>query len=122
MPIQRFLRQQCMSFAAAQVSRRRPNRFRDLMAVLKLGAIDFNDGTGIFQQSLGGCFDNTRFSAAARPQKKKIRNWASSRTESGQVRLASPHNLVNGFVLSNEKVAEAALRILGLRSRLTGIQ
>ncbi len=42
MLVQNFLRQQSMRFAMANVSRRRADQFRDLMAVLKLRAIDLD--------------------------------------------------------------------------------
>jgi hypothetical protein len=49
MLIQRFLGQQRVRFAAPQISGRRPDQFRDFMAVLKFRAIDFGYCTMVLQ-------------------------------------------------------------------------
>src|SRR5260370_727734 len=121
MLIQRFLRQQRMRFAVAEVSRRRRDQFRDFMAVLKLRAIDLDYGSSVLQQRLGGRLDNASFSRARRPEEEKVSDWPAGRGQSRHVSLISPHDPMNCFLLSNDEVAELVLQILRLPSRLSGI-
>src|SRR5947209_733743 len=121
MLIQRFLRQQWMRFAVSQVSWGRADQLRDFMAVLKLRAIDLDYGSRIVQQRLGGGLHDASFSGAGRAEKQKIPNRPPNRGHPGQVRLISLDDLMNGFVLSHDEVAELVLQILRLSSRLAGI-
>src|SRR5260370_42560524 len=121
MLIQRFLRQQWMRFAVPEVSRRRTDQLRDFMAVLKLRAIDLDYRSRIFQQGLGSRLDNASFSGAGRPQEQKVSDRPADGRQSREVRLISPHDLVNCLVLSNEEVTEFVLQILRLPSRPGGV-
>src|SRR5260370_19332171 len=100
MLIQRFLRQQRMRFAVAQVSRRRPDQFCDFMAVLKLRAIDLDYGSRVLQQRLGGPLDNASFSRAGTPQEETISYRPSYPRQSRHRRLISPHDLVDCVTLA----------------------
>ena len=70
--IQHFLAQQRMRFAMSQVSGRRADQLRDLMAVLKLGAIDLDDRARILQQRFRGGFHDARLARAGRPQEQEV--------------------------------------------------
>ena len=61
-----------MGFAMPQISGRRTDQLRDLMAVLKLGAIDLDDGARILQQSFSGRFDDAGLAGAGRPKNRKF--------------------------------------------------
>jgi hypothetical protein len=110
-----------MRFAMSQVSGRRPDQLRDFMAVLELRAIDFDYCTRVLQQGLGGRLDNPSFSGAGRPQEEKVSDRPAHGRQSRDVSLVSSHDLVNCFVLSNDKVVEPVRQIFRLLSRLSGI-
>jgi hypothetical protein len=55
---ERFLRDQWMCFAVAEITRRRSDQFRNFVRVLKFCAVDFNDGSCISEQSLRSGFDD----------------------------------------------------------------
>src|ERR1700680_3423467 len=110
-----------MRFAVSQVSRRRADQLRDLMAVLKLRAIDLDHRSRILQKGLGGCLHDASFSGARRAQEQKVSDRPTDRGQSRHVSLVSPHDLVNCFLLSNDEVAKLVLQIIRLSSRLTGI-
>lgn len=85
MLIQRFLRQEGVRFAVSKVSRRRADEFRDLMAVLKFGAIDLNHRPGIVQQGLSRCLDDSSLARACRPQEEKISDRTARRRQTREV-------------------------------------
>src|SRR5581483_4423983 len=58
--IQNFLAQQWVRLAMTEVSRRRADELRDLMAVLELAAIDFDDRARVLHEALGGGLDDAR--------------------------------------------------------------
>ena len=91
------------------------------MAVLKLGAVDLGYCAGIVQQRLSRRLYDASFAGTRRPQEEKISYRPAGRRQSGHVSLVSPHDLVNCFVLANDKVVELVLQILRLLSRLSGI-
>src|SRR6266849_5980578 len=101
-----------MRLAVSQISRRRTDQLSDFMAVLKLRAIDLDYCSRIFQQGLGRRLDDASFSGARRSEEQKISDGPADRGQSRQVSLINPHDLVNGFVLSNDKPAEFVLQIL----------
>jgi hypothetical protein len=76
------------------------------MAVLKLRAVDLDDCSRIPQQGLGRGFHDPGFSGARRPQKEEISDRPAYWGQSRKVSLVSPDDLLNGFVLSNDEVAE----------------
>jgi len=91
------------------------------MAVLKLRAIDLDYCSRVLQQGLGGYLYDASLSRAGRPQEQKVSYRPADRRQPRHVSLVSPHDLVNCFVLSNDKVVESVLQILRLLSRLSGI-
>ena len=55
-----FLGNQRMSFAMAEVARRRTDELGNFVGVLKFGAIDLDDQTGITEKNFRGGFDDAR--------------------------------------------------------------
>ncbi len=86
-----------------------PVQLRDLMAVLKLRAIDLDYCSRVLQQGLGGCLYDASLAGAGRPQEQKVSDWPADRRQSRHVSLVSPHDLVNCLLLSNDEVAELVL-------------
>ena len=75
--VEHFLAEQGMRLAMPQISGRRTDQFRDLVAVLKLGAIDLDDGARIAHQALRSGFHQPRFAGTGRSQEQKISYRAS---------------------------------------------
>src|SRR6202041_3034170 len=78
-----FLRDQRMRFAVPQISRRRPNQFRDFVRVLKFRAIHLDHRARISKQTLGGSFDDARLARARRPQEQQIPYRTPRRVQPG---------------------------------------
>jgi hypothetical protein len=105
----------------AQISGRRSDQLRDFMAVLKLGAIDFDHGTRVLQQGLGRRLDNASLSRTRWPQEEKVSDRPAGRRQARHVSLISPHDPVNCFILSNDEAVELVLQFLRLPSRPGGV-
>ena len=71
------------------------------MAVLKLGAIDFDHGSRIVQQRLRSGLYNAGLSGAGRTQEQKVSIRPAGDMPSSE--SGKPHDLVNRFLLSNDK-------------------
>ena len=91
-----------MGFAMSQVSGRRADQLRDLMAVLELGAVDFDYGTRVVQQGLSRCLDNASLARPGRPEEQKVSNRTARRRQPRRVALVSSDDLANCFVLSGD--------------------
>ncbi len=101
MLIQCFLRQQGVGFAVSEVSRRRADEFRNLMAVLKFGAVNLDHRPRIVQQGLSSCLDDASLAGAGRPNEKKVSDRAACGRQTRQVGLICPDDLVNRLFLSD---------------------
>ena len=66
-------------FAVSDVAGRRANQLRDLVTVLKLAAIDFDDGLGSSEQYLGNRLDGSRLAGTRRSQKQEVSNRTALR-------------------------------------------
>ena len=107
--IQHFLRQQRMRLAMSQVSGRRADQLRDLVAVLELGAIDLDDRARILQQRLGGGFDDAGLARAGRPQEQEIPDRTAGRAHPRQIHLIDVDDLLDRLILTDDHSAQAAL-------------
>jgi hypothetical protein len=67
-----------MSFPVTEVARRRTNQLRDLVRVLKLRAIHFNDRVSIAKQNLGSRFHDACFAGASRAKTEQVAVRGSS--------------------------------------------
>jgi len=70
--IQNFRRKQGMGLAMSQISGRRADQFRDLMAVLELRTVNFDHDARVFEQRLCGSLDDSRFARSGGPQSNKL--------------------------------------------------
>src|SRR6202522_4435064 len=109
---QRFLRNERVRLAMAEVSRRRANQFRDFVRVLELGAVNLNNSARVTEQNLGGCFHDARLSGARRPQKKEVYHRASRRIHSGRENLIEVGDGADGFFLSDDACAQRGIKFL----------
>src|SRR5689334_14584345 len=104
--VQSFLGKERMRLAMAEVARRRPDQFRDLMRVLKLRAIDLDASARVAEQRLGQSFDDPGFSGAGRPQEQEIAYRTARRVQSRLEHLVDFHNSFDGLILSNDLAAQ----------------
>jgi len=60
-----------MCFPVAQIGGWRSDQFRDLMAVLKFGAVDLDDAVSAAKLTFGSRFDDSRLPGTGWPKKEK---------------------------------------------------
>src|SRR5260370_29324954 len=70
--IERFLGEKSVRFPMAKITRRRADEFGDFMTVLKLAAIDLNDGAWIAEKRLGGRLHGACLPGTRRPEDRKF--------------------------------------------------
>src|SRR5665213_3032104 len=101
-----------MSLAMAQVSGRRPDEFRDLMTVLKLGAVDFDHGAGIAHKRSRRRFDHARLTRAGWPKEQKVTDRTAGACHPRKKHLIDVHDLLDRFFLPNNSFAKIAVQFL----------
>src|SRR5215471_13462613 len=111
-----------MRFAVSQVSGRRADQLGDLVAVLKLGAIDLDYCLGIVQKGLSRGLDNAGLARPRRPEEQKVSDRPASRRQPRHMALVSSDDLVYRLVLSNDHAAKLVLQFLRLLSLPGGVQ
>ncbi len=107
--VQCFLAHSC-GCPMSQVSRRRVNQLRDLVRVLKFGAVNLDTGLGIAKQRLGHGFYHPRLARSRRSKKQKVPDRAAGRIQSSQEHLVNFGDLLDG---------RAPITILRRRARPT---
>ena len=105
-----------MRFAVSQVSGRRPDQLRDLMAVLELGAINLDDRARVLHQSFRRRFDDAGLAGASGPEEQEVTNRAASGRHPGQMHLIDVDNLLDGFILTDNHAGQAGLESFRLSS------
>jgi hypothetical protein len=111
-----------MGLAMPEISWRRSDQFGYFMTVLKLGAVNLNDGAWVADERLRSGFHCPCFPGTRGAQEQEIANRSAVEGHPSEISLISPDDLVNRFVLSNDEVTQVFLQILGLRSRPGGIE
>src|SRR5690242_502071 len=102
--IKGLLGQQRMGFAMPEISWGRPDQFGDFMTVLKLGAVDFNDGARVIEERLCRGLHCARLPRASGAQEQKVSDRSADRREPSEKSLVSPDDLNDCFVLPNDEV------------------
>ena len=111
-----------MSFAVAEISRRGADQFSDLVAVLKLGAVDFDHSSRIAGQTFSRRFYQARFAGTGWPQEKKISNGPPGARHPRDISLVNVDDLLDGFILPHNPLSQVALQLLRLQPCLRRIQ
>src|SRR5260370_34495937 len=111
-----------MGFAMPDISWRRTDQFGDFVTVLKLGTVDFNNGARITDERFRSRFHCACFPGTSRTQEQEGADRPAHRGQPSEKSLISLNDMVNCFVLSNDDVTKIFLQILGLRSRLGGVE
>src|SRR5215471_5976487 len=88
-------------FTVSDVAGRRANQLGDFVTMLKLGAIDFNDGIGSSEQYLGNRLDGSGLAGTRRSQKQKVSNRAPLGNQTRAYTLECRHQAVDRVVLSD---------------------
>ena len=100
--VQHFLAQQRVRLAMPQISGRRADQLRDLMAVLELRAIDLDHGARILHQRFGSRLDDPGLTGTGRPEKKEVADRPPGSAHPGQIHLIDIHDLLDRFVLTDD--------------------
>ncbi len=119
--VQGFLREQGMSFAMAQISRRRADQLRNFVRVLKFGAVDLDAGAGIAEQGFRHRLDHPGLTGAGRTEEQKVANWTSRRIQSCQEHLVDFDHFLDGLVLTDDSAAKGAFKLPGIIGATSGV-
>src|SRR6185295_66591 len=111
-----------MRLAVSEISRRRTDQLRDLMAVLELRAVNLDHGARIAHQALRRCFHQPGLTRAGWPQEQKVADWTGWRTHPGQVHLIDVDDLVDGLILPDNPLAQVRQQLLGILTSLRRIK
>ena len=112
--VERFLGEQRMGFAVAQVARRRADQLGDFVGVLKFGAVNLDAGARVAEEGLGHGFDDPGFPRAGGAEEQQIANWTSRRIQSRQKHLVDFDHFLDGLVLTDDSAAKGAFKLSGI--------
>ena len=120
--VQRFLRQQRMRLAMTQISRRRTDQLRNLMRVLKLGAIDLDAGMRVAEQRLRHGFHHARLPRARWPKKKQVAHRTPRGVQPRQKHLVNLGDLLDGLVLTYDAAAQCGFKFSSIGAAAVRIE
>src|ERR1700730_5924547 len=103
-----------MRLPMAQVPRRRADQLRNLVRVLKFGAVNLDTGAGVAKQRFSHGFDDPGFSRSGGPEKQKISNRTARRIQSRQKHLVDFDHFLDGLVLTDDSAAKGAFELSGI--------
>jgi len=72
------------------------------------------------QHGLGCRLYRQCFARTGGPQKEKVSDRSACLAQAGEIRLKRPYDLLNGFVLSDDALAEFDFQVFGLTSFFVG--
>ena len=120
--VQHFLAEQRMRLAMAQVSGRRADQLGDLVAVLKLRAVDLDHRAAVAHQALRRGFHQPRLAGAGRPQEQEVADRPSRARHARQIRLINVNDLLDRLVLADDSLAQIRVEFLRFETGLRRIQ
>src|SRR5271166_5843193 len=91
-----------MGLPVAQIPWGRANQFCDLMRVLELRTIHFDQRSAIAEQNLRSGLDNARFAGAGWSQKQKVSDGTTWRMKPSTKHLIQLDKRFDGFVLPDD--------------------
>src|SRR5580658_1469786 len=100
-----------MSFAVAEVARRRPDQLGDFMTVLELGTVNLHNCMGILDQRLSRGFHGAGLTRPRGAEEEKVSDGPSGRSHAGEKHLIDTDNLPNCFLLSNDALAQVRFKL-----------
>ena len=99
---ERFLGDERMRFAMAEIAGRRTDELGDLVRMLEFGAIHLDHRVRVTEEDFRGRFHHSRFPRAGGAEKKKIADRAAGRGEAGFVELEEIGDRGDGFLLPDD--------------------
>src|SRR2546428_4301704 len=117
-----LLREHRRGLAVSQISRRRPDQFRNFMRMLKLPAVDFYDRVWVAIQNLRRRFDDAGLSRARGAEKEHRANRPVRGIQARQKYLVQAAHSPYCALLSYDAVGKPLLEVLGAGTFLIRIQ
>jgi hypothetical protein len=118
----RLLRQQRGRLVVPQITRGRSDQLGDLVAVLKLRAIDLNERARVPEQDLGRSLYHAGFSRSRRSKEQQISDRPSGHRHARQVDLIHVHDAPDRAILPHNLGKQSALEIENFRAPHLRIQ
>src|ERR1700732_4779245 len=100
-----------MSFAMAEISRRRPDQLGYLMTVLELSTVNLDNRTRILEQRLGRRLYGAGFTRPRGAEKEKVSNGPDGSSHAAEIHLINADNLPNCFLLSDDALAQVGFEL-----------
>jgi hypothetical protein len=92
------------------------------VGVLKLGAVDFDDGVDVFEQDLGCGLDHSGLSGTGRSEKEHSSDGSAGILHSGEEYLIETGNAADRAFLSDYQSAKFIFELFSFRTLLLRIQ
>src|SRR5262249_15681731 len=92
--VEYFLAQQRVRLAIPEISGRRSDQFGNLMAVLKLGAVNLDYRTRVAHQAFRGRFYRSGFTGSSRSQTQEVTDGPPRTAHSYQLGLVNLNDLL----------------------------
>src|SRR6201987_2886123 len=119
---QSILSDQRMCFAVPQIPRRRTNQFGDLMRVLKLRAVHFDDRAWVPKQYFSGGFHDARLAGTRWTEEQQIAHRPSRRVQSSAEHLIQIHQRLHTLFLADNLGPQGAFKIARVVAADAGIE
>src|SRR5262249_61187133 len=100
--------------ASTEVCGRGPDELGDLVAVLKLAAIDLEDGPRVAEQSFRHGFDNARLTRTGRSQEQEIAHGAAWGIQPRQEHLVYFDDFLDGLILAYDFPPQTGFKVLSI--------
>src|SRR5207247_6065062 len=106
----------------SEITRGRTDQLGDLMAVLKLRAVDLDEGAWTAKKDFGRSLYNARLAGASRSQKQKITDRAVRHSHSRQIDLIHVDDSAHGAILPNDLAQQPAFKVEDFSTSYLGIE
>src|SRR4030095_3975541 len=100
----------------SEITRRRPDEFRNFVAVLKFRAIDFDEGPRASKQNLSGGFNNPCFARTSRSKEKQVAYWTAGHVHTCKIDLVHVHDSLDSAGLAHDLAQKPACEIEHFRT------
>src|SRR5437667_12167396 len=106
----------------SEITRGRTDQLGDLVAVLKLRAVDLDEGAWTAKKDFGRSLYNARLAGASRSQKQKITDRAVRHSHSRQIDLIHVDDSAHAAILPNDLAQQPAFQVEDFSTSYPGIQ
>ena len=106
----------------SEITRGRTDQLGDLVAVLKLRAVDLDEGAWTAKKDFGRSLYNARLAGASRSQKQKITDRAVRHSHSRQINLIHVDDSAHGAILPNDLAQQPAFKVEDFSTSYLGIE